>query len=210
MQRLDRETPCGRLSVWIPSDPPISFERQIEDGKLYEPATVATLCDTILSGDVFYDIGARWGYFSRLAARRGARVVAYEPGERECLPVLRRNADAAARDIDIRPVSVDPITPLAAPPPDVVKIDVEGDEHGVFRALRSSGRLPSTLVIEMHPAYIKDAGTSQAALVTDLREWGYHLEFTDDHREKDAAWHSVATDDLPTGVTDYLLVASRS
>lgn len=217
MRELVRETACGTLRVWIPDNPQISFRRQIEDGALYEPATMDIFATAIPGNGVVYDCGARWGYFSRLAVLCGAgTVLAYEQGERGCLPVLHRNADGNPIEVHetrLTATSADP----DAPRPDFVKIDVEGDEHEVVRWLRLRKRLPPTIAIEMHPNDIKEAGSfrhlepplSQEDLIEDLREWGYALAYTDSHREQDAEWHPVELSELPTGVTDYLLVGMR-
>jgi FkbM family methyltransferase len=58
--------------------------------------------DTILGllepGKVFYDVGANIGWYSLLAARAGARVIAFEPGE-ENIRLLRQNA--ISNDLDV-------------------------------------------------------------------------------------------------------------
>lgn len=210
MQALRRQTPCGLLEVAIPDEPQISFRRQIEDGALYEPATVDAISSTLPVDGVFYDIGARWGYFSCLAVRCGAEsVIAFEPGERDCLPILRENAHETPIRVIEREVteSLDP--PFAAQSPDIAKIDVEGDEHAVLRWLSANDLLPDALVIEMHPAYIRDAGSSQVSLIADLQNWGYALEFSAGHRGDDYGWAPVDPQAIPSGITDYLLLASR-
>jgi FkbM family methyltransferase len=47
---------------------------------------------TVEEGMVVLDVGAHLGYFSVLAAKRGARVIAFEPNSRS-LPYLRRNLE---------------------------------------------------------------------------------------------------------------------
>lgn len=56
----------------------------------YEPETVAIIREHLKPGDVFFDVGAHVGYFSRLALDLGALVVACEPSP-ENLIYLRRN-----------------------------------------------------------------------------------------------------------------------
>ncbi|MES3001712.1 MAG: FkbM family methyltransferase [Pseudomonadota bacterium] len=56
----------------------------------YEIGLQRELAKVLGQGDVFYDIGANVGFFSLLAATRGARVVAFEPLERN-VELLGRN-----------------------------------------------------------------------------------------------------------------------
>jgi FkbM family methyltransferase len=56
----------------------------------YERPVIEFLVDTIRPGDVFFDVGAFNGMYSMLAARRGARVVAFEPDSR-AHALARRN-----------------------------------------------------------------------------------------------------------------------
>lgn len=205
MQKLKRETPCGLLEVWIPDDPHISFRRQISDGAVYEPATVEAMAEAIDDGAHVYDCGARWGYFSRLATLCGAEVVAYEKGGRNCLPVLEKNAEG--QPINIVQTKIGPKTRAAFDyAPDVVKIDVEGDERNVFGFLIREDAIPDTIIIEMHPAKIEDKGGSQEMLLTALELSGYDLVFTDSHRDENYEWVPLADNAVPTGMTDYLLV----
>ena len=46
-----------------------------------EPATAKFIKDTLKPGQTFVDIGANYGYYSVLAAKCGAKVIAYEPDE---------------------------------------------------------------------------------------------------------------------------------
>lgn len=48
------------------------------DGTLHEPALTEHIVDFLSPGDTFIDVGAHLGWFSVLAAARGARVFAFE------------------------------------------------------------------------------------------------------------------------------------
>lgn len=56
----------------------------------YEIDLQRELAKVLGKDDVFYDVGANVGFFSLLAASRGARVVAFEPLQRN-VELLRRN-----------------------------------------------------------------------------------------------------------------------
>jgi FkbM family methyltransferase len=57
-----------------------------------EPATALFVLDLVRPGDRFIDVGANVGLYSILAARRGARVMAFEPIER-CRDAMVRGAE---------------------------------------------------------------------------------------------------------------------
>ena len=60
--------------------------------KSFEPYTAELFERAVRPGAVVVDIGAQFGYFSLIAARRGATVHAFEP-EPSNLALLRRNVD---------------------------------------------------------------------------------------------------------------------
>jgi FkbM family methyltransferase len=70
------------------------YVRQLKDG-VREQTTVRAFIDAVQPGSVVLDIGAHLGYFTALAARRGANVIAFEPNPRT-LPYLRRNVERNA------------------------------------------------------------------------------------------------------------------
>ena len=64
----------------------------------HEPSETSFLARTLKRGDVFYDVGANIGLYTVLAARAGARVVAFEPDDRAGGALRRNVALAEAED----------------------------------------------------------------------------------------------------------------
>ncbi len=77
---------------------------------------------------------------------------------------------------------------------DLLKMDIEGAEAkalpGLGRRLRE-GRI-SRLILELHPAHLRDQGCSSAAVVADLRAYGYRpwrIDHSPDvHRRTARGW----------------------
>jgi FkbM family methyltransferase len=68
------------------------YVRQLKESDR-ERATAALFTEAVVAGAVVLDVGAYLGYFTVLAGKRGARVIAFEPDPRN-LPYLRRNVEA--------------------------------------------------------------------------------------------------------------------
>jgi FkbM family methyltransferase len=58
----------------------------------YEPETTKYITDTLKKGDSFIDCGANTGYFSILAGKLGANVVAFEPVKEYYLQLKQKSA----------------------------------------------------------------------------------------------------------------------
>ena len=73
----------------------------------HEPAIALVLLDYLRSGDLFVDVGANIGLYSIVAARRGARVMAFEPTPR-CCTILARSAayNGVAFRVSVFPVAL--------------------------------------------------------------------------------------------------------
>lgn len=158
---------------------------------VYEPEVQEALALALAPGAVFYGVGGHIGFFSVLAARLGASVVVFEPLP-ENAERIRRNAALNGFDIEVieaaawdsgegvslvagdsssewraapegpsPSVSLDEFAALH-PPPDVIKIDVEGAEA---RVLAGAARL----LAERRPIVICEVhGREERELVRQL------------------------------------------
>ncbi|WP_254279249.1 FkbM family methyltransferase [Haloarcula marina] len=181
----------------------------------YEPTLMELLYDRLNSGDVFYNIGARWGVFSLLASECGVTptgIHSFEADE-DSVELLRRNVDPETHIVhsfvgegdDDGSVSVDAYSEEHVEPT-LMKIDVEGAEGRVIRGSRRTLRDNSPeLFIEMHPQKIEAMDDEQGDIISTLESHGYKLEVFLKHRDGN---QSVPVTDatLPTD-GDYLLWA---
>lgn len=183
----------------------------------YEPTLMWQLHEQFGTEDVFYNVGARWGVFSRLAVECGLppdRIHNFEANA-ESVELLERNtatdthvnhAFVGSND-DGGMVSIDSYVD-SHDTPTILKIDVEGAEGDVIRGADRTIRTQSPqLFIEMHPQKIRELGDDQHEIVSRLESYDYTVELFLEHRHDDRAV-PVADATLPTS-GDYLLRAWR-
>jgi FkbM family methyltransferase len=84
-ERVDGVTLCGDVALHS------HYVRALKETDR-EQATAQLFADSVKEGSVVLDIGAHLGYFTALAATRGATVLAFEPN-RSTLPYLRRTLE---------------------------------------------------------------------------------------------------------------------
>jgi protein-L-isoaspartate O-methyltransferase len=134
----------------------------------------------IQPGWAILDIGAGIGDFAAYARRRGAgKVIAYEC-DLFCAPALRANGERYGFEVVLERVTSLERLPEA----DLVKIDIEGGEFGLF----PSGRYPR-LIMEYHVPY-----GDPETLAASLRTTGYHVSVKPNRWRTDigmlAAWRA--------------------
>jgi FkbM family methyltransferase len=162
----------------------------------YEADKVAWIAKQPLAGKLFVDIGANVGFYSLLAARMGANVIAFEPLPRN-LTYLRRHNELNQCNIDIRAAAlsdragklhfdsqrnssegrlaesgdlvVDSYTlDSLGIEPQFLKIDVEGAEARVLEGARATlQRSKPTIFLATHGAQV------EAECLKLLAELGY-------------------------------------
>jgi len=165
----------------------------------YERAFQSFFFSIVPEGGVVLDVGANVGFYSLLAARKAAKVIAFEPLP-ENLSYLRRHIElnrlkeciqvipSAASDHDgtglfslvpgnrsegslsshgtlpVRTVRLDSLGTV----PDVIKIDVEGNEHEVLRGAIKTMRT-------YHPLVLVARHSGDSYCQDLLKELGYQV-----------------------------------
>lgn len=86
--------------------PPSYIDEELIANGCYESEIENVLREALGTDDAFIDVGANLGWFSLLAARRGAKVIAFEPSPR-VRERLRRNVELNdAANVEVRPVAL--------------------------------------------------------------------------------------------------------
>jgi FkbM family methyltransferase len=178
------------------------------------------MLDEVAPGEVFYDIGACVGVVSVHAAKRGARVIAFEPDPSFRERIIRNlqlnelnnvtvmdfavsdSAGSATLFTDgvtglspsLRPVlqqerqcvnvPTDAIDEVLArdelPPPDLIKLDVEGAEVHALRGMQGllrSRAAPRAIFVELHPKFLPGFGANLKDAERLIESCGYHAGY---------------------------------
>jgi FkbM family methyltransferase len=142
---------------------------------------------------------------SRLNQLERIRVNRLAVGERNLLAgrvsddglvVQPAGDDAPAGGSGFQAKPLDEYLAQGAPPPTIMKIDVEGFEWQVLRSAREClTRHHPRLWLEIHPAALRELGKSAEAVLSLLAERGYKIETFDDYQspESNVPYHVWCT-----------------
>lgn len=100
--------------------------------------------------------------------------------------LIARSAKAAEKVLTVDVTSLDAVVPAYGGEPVVLKMDVEGAELFVLRGMRGLlAAAPSvTILTEVDPRSLADAGTSDLAFTDALREQGFQVSFVDEEGQR--------------------------
>ena len=165
---------------------------------------------------MFYDIGSRFGFFSKYAKQVGVQsenIHSFE-ANRYRYYLLQENLVDEEQIVHSRvdsstgrrSVSIDRYTDRHKSPT-VVKIDVEGAEYDVLQGLTATIENSSPkLYVETHPQLLAQFGHTDDDLLRLLERYEYDVQIQN-HRESEDRYSSEI-DERPTEGT-YLLRAER-
>ncbi|WP_231190028.1 FkbM family methyltransferase [Haladaptatus sp. DYF46] len=209
---------AGEYRLVVPEG--TSFVEKYESTGEYEPVFERELKDRLSSLDdpTYYDIGSRWGYFTKfscLVTSPGSThgfdanphwfALLQQTHESDLPDITLTNAYVASESDDDT-ICIDDYR-LGHDAPDIVKIDIEGSEYEALEGMRATlDDVHPELFVEIHPTYLRDRGTSAAAVFELLREVGYELRVATDHRTKSDVWSPLSDVELPSD-GDYLVLA---
>lgn len=87
----------GTLKLWL--EPGDELSRAVLLSGLYEPETLLAVQALLPQGGIFVDVGANCGLITAFAARRAARVLAFEPSPREYARLMANLAANEAANV---------------------------------------------------------------------------------------------------------------
>lgn len=207
------DTKNGSITVYAPPDS--HFANVTREKGIYEPLLVSEFCEKFNHNSVYYDIGAAFGFFTKLAQASGVppeSIYAFEADStrisyfRETHP--NNEVNIFHREIGVssdeggRSLRLDDFN---GKDPTIVKIDVEGAERKVLLGFAETLRRSTPLLyIEIHPYLFESANEINSDICDFLVDIGYNLEAAS-HRDSNM-WTSVDKESLPTEGT-YMLKA---
>lgn len=154
---------CDGFSIWC--DPSDFIQKTIIQTGMWDYEVADAIRTHLKPGQTFCDIGANIGYFSMLAARMGANVIAFEP-QPACAQAFRRNADLNRLNITLHEMAL-------SSEPGQMNLYLEGDRNTGAASFRFRNgevisvpvnRLDDVLTIKPHLIKIDIEGAEVLAL----------------------------------------------
>lgn len=211
LTKAEYYTPVGSFEMLVPEGHPF-LVKSGPDGEEHEPVLDRELKNNLKEDTIFYDIGARFGYHTRLLMELGLteeQIHGFE-GNKLAFWVLQQNHGPAAKltkayisDGDSG-LSLDKYISEHTSP-DIIKIDVEGAELEVLRGLENNLDNRMLLYIEIHPEMMGDFGDEPSELIQLLHKHGYELQVTDHRQDQEELISLSQIEDLPSD--NYLIKA---
>lgn len=191
---FDMYAPAMNDRLWIEHDP---YREEI----CHEPPSSRRFVEMVDDGDVVWDLGSKFGYFSAIAAQLTSpeKVHVFEPSPIKVWLIERMNAELFDGDITVvdKPVMDVPETGVTGDeylmengPPDFVKMDIEGAEAA---ALKGMGRVleeySPTVLLEVHPNKLHFAFDSTDEYVIEVLQTYYdNIEVCPNFRDHSGKW----------------------
>lgn len=199
------QTPVGEIRLMVSND---SFLAEKTDTGGHEAALVRDMGRWFDPDTVFYDVGSHFGYMTKVALAAGVPedgIHAFE-AERFRFHVLSRNHEDEALHLNrvyvsdavgAGQITIDSYA-RSNPPPDVVKIDIEGAEYAAIQGMEETiGSSKPRLYVEVHPHYLGDFGATVNDVMELLTGHSYTVEMlTSD--STDGEWVEATAAVLPT------------
>jgi hypothetical protein len=172
-------------------------QKKVSNREQYEPGLTTELMSRMSESEIFYDIGAHFGYTSMIAREAGINpehIYAFERSQFRASVYEQNHATAGAQicrasvgdGTDESGMSLDKFA-SDNKLPTILKIDVEGDELLVLRGAEVilSSTHP-TIYCEVHTGMIQ-AGTV-FDLIELLKSYGYSID-SQNHFSPENDWH---------------------
>lgn len=211
------DTEVGVIEIRAPADSYYSERAPNE----YEPQVVECLSKYLDDSKIFYDIGSYFGYHIEVAKLCGvppAQIHAFEANEFR-VSLLKHNCTDSIHITNKfvgrgqNSISIDEYTKSNSPP-DVIKIDVEGEEYEVLKgAEKTLEKHHPSLIIEVHP------GVDAPGIIEYLYSREYMIgtvyhQMLRTETKRDIKWLSdednqPILEEEKSGEVPFLLVAER-
>jgi hypothetical protein len=188
------ETPTGEMSLLAPAGNPLFTQSDVNQ---VEPRLSEEVCDHLTTDTVFYDIGAHYGYYTKLAYRVGVPghlIHAFEPDFFN-YSILERNAPFCEHKVKKSVVETSRSDGIALDdyitehtPPDLMKIDIQGAELNALRGATTLLQKYEPIVfVEVHPTMMPLFGATAEEVYGLLAQRGYEV-MVGGHRDDHDQW----------------------
>ena len=155
----------------------------------YEFAFSKKIIDFASKDKIFFDIGSAYGHYSWLASKLYKEVYCFEGDQLE-LFFLKRNSKKfknvkVIKKFVTREYNIDKIIDQIDVVPDIIKIDVEGEEIQIIENCEKPFKFRSCFLIEFHNRKILKKYNNDHSVIENFykkfNKFGYSLEFNGHH-----------------------------
>lgn len=133
-------------------------------GMAHEPRISEFFLRVAPNNSVLYDVGCALGWYSILLAKRCTRIIGFDPYDASSSINVKLNgiknfeihqsflSDHESESAEVHTTTIDSIIGKGYPRPDILKMDVEGEEYRVLRGAQNLFQEypPQLVVIETH------------------------------------------------------------
>lgn len=150
----------------------------------YELEVAQQLVSRIESGDVFWEVGSRYGYHTHIIAQISDKVLAFEADPKFASKIRQAARKNNCDNVEVvegvvgEEVSLDEM-----PPPDIILMDIEGWEQKVIENTTRPLESQTTWIVEMHEQNITEGEFSnKEAVIERFRNFDYTTEIISQRR----------------------------
>jgi hypothetical protein len=216
-EEVNIKTDVGEFELIVPEGRTLPGGTSYEE-EIHEPLLINKLSDILDPDSVFYDIGARYGYFVGVAQEIGVKpdnIHAFEQHQLSFNILSKRwnhygaHLHKSTVGDESNNQSIDDYVEDHQPP-DVMKIDVEGAEVSVLRSsLCVLSQHSPQLLVEVHQNKVSSNGQYLDTITSLLRNYSYGVQAAN-HREINTEFNWLPIDkfeSVNTDLNNYMIYA---
>lgn len=202
-----------RFEMLGPSDARYRWQDYEKNG-CHEPITTELLLLFLeaVQDPIVWDVGSYCGYFAKVAleATKCEKVHVIEPNTEHLKAIKANLNDLTEAVIHPEVLAADPSRGMTGDnlaseheTPDIIKIDVDGEEGVILKGMAETLATRPFLLIELH--YLDSYKSIRQMIIDTLDHLSYNYYLCENQRDQEAGWRRLASlSDLPANPPEHL------